>query len=71
MYGFELALDEHRQGELRMQVFGPAGGAAAVEFAAAPAALDERAGEHIAERSQRRDPTPAEVKFGIGGQIDI
>ncbi len=54
-----------------MQVFGPAGGAAAVGFATAPAALDERAGGHIAERSQRRDPTPAEVKFGIGGQIDI
>jgi hypothetical protein len=46
--GFEFPVDEHRQGQLRMKVFGLAGGTAAVGFAAAPAALDKTAGEHIA-----------------------
>jgi hypothetical protein len=46
--GLEFAVDEDRQGQLRMKVFGLARGTAAVGFAAAPAALDKTAREHVA-----------------------
>jgi len=69
--GFELPVQEHRQGQLGMKVFGLAGGAAAVGFAAPPAAFDKSAGEHIAQGSERTNQAPAEIEFWVGGHTYI
>jgi hypothetical protein len=62
-----FALDQDREQELAMKLF--AVGAAAGGFATGAGALDEGAGEHLAERAEAADESATQVEFGIGGQI--
>jgi hypothetical protein len=69
--GLEFAAGENREGQLRVQILGFTGSAAAVGFAATAATFDKTTRKHIAEGAQGTDEAAAEFQFGVRGHVYI